>query len=587
VTFLIIMPESLRHPIQRLKSKIHGDDEEDYIGSETNAEGLSTATQAESIRHPIQRGHSKLQKDGNESSDHLLKPEDAISGQDLTPVSSQTPSDTSSRPSPLRHPLQRTKTKLLEYEQKKITDPETLAFIRAQPPEERHQTVYKNKMARPRWVLHVQAQFWRVLMGLGMFFHKMASPRPPKYNFVRTIPATISNKTGTIDLYFYTPMGYGTQKSLWQGRSASDDEETVDKGKQRKSSIGSLGQNLRRRSSSAKRWGGYPVVLNFHGGGFTLGSPMDDARWCTTVVDECNAVVISVDYRRAPEMPFPTAVEDGVDAVIWVHQHAEELGIDPNKIALSGFSSGANMACTIPLRLWDEMMGFPREDESPRLSTSNESPEPSAAKFSQEARVETIDPSKPPPPLNRSPLTKHNIKVREDTLRQVSDISLRAIVPWYPSLDYTRTREQRRATCSRKDQELPALFTDLFDESYVHVLFLIPVISLTKYSQLPPPTAHNHPGLALPLSRRRAHRPSEKRPPSRNHHAHLRMGHAARRRPSLPRPPHEPRDRQKRCVQNDRRRAARLGQSSQPVETYTGRERALFESLQGVEEGVW
>jgi carboxylesterase type B len=156
--------------------------------------------------------------------------------------------------------------------------------------------------------------------------------------------------------------------------------------------------------------------------------------------------------------------------VIWVHQHAEELGIDPNKIALSGFSSGANMACTIPLRLWDEMMGFPREDESPRLSTSNESPEPSAAKFSQEARVETIDPSKPPPPLNRSPLTKHNIKVREDTLRQVSDISLRAIVPWYPSLDYTRTREQRRATCSRKDQELPALFTDLFDESYV--LFL-------------------------------------------------------------------------------------------------------------------
>jgi hypothetical protein len=491
VTFLIIMPESLRHPIQRLKSKIHGDDDEDYIGSDISPEGLSTATQDDSIRHPIQRGHSKLQRDGNESSDHLLKPEDAISGQNLTPTSSETPSG-SPRPSPLRHPLQRTKTKLLEHEQKKITDPETLAFIRAQPPEERHQTVYKNKMARPRWVLHVQAQFWRVLMGLGMFFHKMASPRPPKYNFVRTIPATISNKTGTIDLYFYTPMGYGTQKSLWQGHSASDDEETVDKGKQRKSSIGSLGQNLRRRSSSAKRWGGYPVVLNFHGGGFTLGSPMDDARWCTTVVDECNAVVISVDYRRAPEMPFPTAVEDGVDAVIWVHQHAEELGIDPNKIALSGFSSGANMAVTIPLRLWDEMMGFPREDESPRQSTSNSSPEPSAAKFSQEARVETIDPSKPPPPLNRSPLTKHNIKVREDTLRQVSDISLRAIVPWYPSLDYTRTREQRRATCSRKDQELPALFTDLFDESYVSSPPLSPPNHPTN-SKIPATSTHPTP----------------------------------------------------------------------------------------------
>jgi hypothetical protein len=463
------MPDSLRRPIQRLKSKIHGDD--DSTGSDISHEGHSSATQDDSIRHPIQRGQSKLQKDGNESSDRLLKPQDTNSSNDLTPAPSETNSSTPSRPHALRHPLQRGKTKLLDHEQKKIIDPETLAFIKSQPPEERHRTVYKNKMARPRWVLHVQAQFWRVLMGLGMFFHKMAPPRPPKYNFVRTIPATISSKAGNIDMYFYTPLDYETQKSLWRGHSASDNEETVDKGKQRKNSVG----DLRRRSSSGRRWGGYPVVLNFHGGGFTLGSPMDDARWCTTVVAECNAVVIAVDYRLAPEMPFPTAVEDGVDAVMWVHQHAEELGIDPNKIALSGFSSGANMACSIPLRLWDEMMGFPREDETIRSSTSDNpfnTPDASTSKLSQEARVEVLDPSKPAPPLKRSPLTKHNIQVREDALKQVSDISLRAIVPWYPSLDYTRTREQRRATCSRKDQELPALFTDLFDEScvYVHLL---------------------------------------------------------------------------------------------------------------------
>ena len=49
--------------------------------------------------------------------------------------------------------------------------------------------------------------------------------------------------------------------------------------------------------------------------------------------------------------------------------------------------------------------------------------------------------------MKRSPVTKHNMQVREDVLKQVSDISLKAIVPWYPSLDYTRTREQRRATC--------------------------------------------------------------------------------------------------------------------------------------------
>lgn len=461
------MPDSLKHPIQRMKSKIHGEDS-DNDNVEQTPEGHSSATQAESIRHPIQRGPSSLQRDKNQSSEGLLKPQDNTAER----TTSNTPSDTSTA-APARPSLkERTKTKLIEHELKRNNDQETIDYLKSQPQEERHQTVYKNKMARPRWVLHVQAQFWRVLMGLGMFFHRMAPPRPPKYNFVRTIPSTISSKRGNVDLYFYVPMDYNTQKSLWKDHLVSEDDESVNKGKQRRSSVGSLGQNLRRRSSSARRWGGYPVVLNFHGGGFTLGSPMDDARWCSTVVDECNAVVIAVDYRLAPEMPFPTAVEDGVDAVIWVHQHAEELGIDPNKIALSGFSSGANMACTVPLRLWDEMMGFPREDEAahpnPHRKSQNpfESPESSTSKLPEQAsRVEVLDPSTSAPPLKRSPVTKFNMQVREDVLKQVSDISLRAIVPWYPSLDYTRSREQRRATCPRKDQELPALFTDLFDES--------------------------------------------------------------------------------------------------------------------------
>jgi hypothetical protein len=477
------MSEQLRQPIPQVKTT-DVDDDNGYFDSdiERNPTGQSTGSQLDSIRHPIQRGHSTLQTDGNASSDRLLNPQDNTLEQTATATSSRTPSPSfkSSRPSSLRHPIQRTKTKLLDHELKKHGDPDTIEYMRTQAVEERHQTVYKNKMARPRWVLHVQAQFWRVLMGLGMFFHRLAPPRPPKPNFKRSIPSTVSGTRGNIDLYFYVPMGYGTQKSLWKDRPASDDDESVDKGKKKTSSVGSLGSDLR-RGSGGKRWGGYPVVLNFHGGGFTLGSPMDDARWCSTVVDECNAVVVAVDYRLAPEMPFPTAVEDGVDAVMWVHQHAEELGIDPNKIALSGFSSGANMACTVPLRLYDELMGFPREDETIRNTASNsqnpfDTPESSTSKLPQEAsRVEHLDPStQPPPPLSRSPLTKYNVQVREDALKQVSDISLRAVVPWYPSLDYTRTREQRRATCSRKDQELPALFTDLFDESYVKSLTLSP-----------------------------------------------------------------------------------------------------------------
>lgn len=487
------MAEALRHPIQRAESQARSEN-----STEQGAEAYTTASRAESIRHPIQRGQSKLQKD--EEDPNNRQPSLQIPAQER-----KEKSPTPSRPHALRHPLQRTKTKLLDHELKKNADPETLEYLTSQPPETRHKAVYKNKMARPRWVLHVQAQFWRVLMGLGMFFHRLAPPRPPKYNFKRTIQSTISGKSGNIDLYFYVPMDYGTQKQLWKDRPASADEEedeSVDKGKQRRASIESLGNALRRRSSSARRWGGYPVVLNFHGGGFTLGSPMDDARWCSTVVDECNAVVIAVDYRLAPECPFPTAVEDGVDAVIWVHQNAEELGIDPNKIALSGFSSGANMACSVPLRLWDEMTGFPREDESnmdnPVRKSQNpfDSPESSTSKLPQEAsRVEMLNPTETPPPLKRGPVTKHNMQVREDVMRQVSDISLRAIVPWYPSLDYTRTREQRRATCPRKDQELPALFTDLFDESYVYS-------SRNTYYQFPAndsPNSYLHPPHSISL----------------------------------------------------------------------------------------
>lgn len=58
--------------------------------------------------------------------------------------------------------------------------------------------------------------------------------------------------------------------------------------------------------------------------------------------------------------------------------------------------------------------------------------------------------------------------VTEHHSRIPADIKIACLVPWYPPVDYTRTREQRRATCRRADQELPALFTDLFDESYLH-----------------------------------------------------------------------------------------------------------------------
>lgn len=386
------------------------------------------------------------------------------------------------------------------------------------------QNKQKQKMPRPRWLLHLQAQTWRFLMGIGMLLHRLAPPRPPRPAFTHNIKSTLSGKPGEIGLLFYTPMDYATQKKLWSGKPLQSevennppDEEGGAGGKSgNRASTGYLGRV--RKASTGRKWGTYPVVINFHGGGFTLGAPTDDARWCGTVVDECNAIVVSVDYRKAPEFPFPTAVEDGVDAVIWIHKHAEELGIDREKIALSGFSSGGNMAFTVPLRLYDEITGFARDELSRPLTSSNavnnhelgsgggnargkveevrQTGESSSttsetmvndSSTGEEYTMETLDPAKPAPP---NPAEQEQQQEEKQQQQQPSkpdatatttaldtsspprqylpNIRIRALLPWYPSTDYTRTREERRATTLRKDQELPALFTDLFDESYLH-----------------------------------------------------------------------------------------------------------------------
>ena len=60
-------------------------------------------------------------------------------------------------------------------------------------------------------------------------------------------------------------------------------------------------------------------------------------------------MVVSVGYRRAPEAPFPAAVDDGVDALLYLSRHAPELGLDVSRVVLSGFSAGGNLTVTVPL----------------------------------------------------------------------------------------------------------------------------------------------------------------------------------------------------------------------------------------------
>jgi acetyl esterase len=99
--------------------------------------------------------------------------------------------------------------------------------------------------------------------------------------------------------------------------------------------------------------GSLPVLMWFHGGGWVLGN-LDGAELnCRKFANEAQCAVVSVDYRLAPEIPFPGAIDDCYAATAWVAESAEELGIDPTKIAVGGDSAGGNLAACVAYRCRD------------------------------------------------------------------------------------------------------------------------------------------------------------------------------------------------------------------------------------------
>src|SRR3984893_5833796 len=101
-----------------------------------------------------------------------------------------------------------------------------------------------------------------------------------------------------------------------------------------------------------------PVVVFYHGGGFALGDLDTHDPVARAHAVGAEAIVVSVDYRLAPEHPFPAGVDDGWAALQGFGGHAAELGGAPNRIAVGGDSAGANLAAVTALRARDE--GGPR-----------------------------------------------------------------------------------------------------------------------------------------------------------------------------------------------------------------------------------
>lgn len=221
-------------------------------------------------------------------------------------------------------------------------------------------------MPRPRFLLHAEAQMWRSLMSVGMTLHRINSPPPfPFTTSNLSIPTTLSTPPSTIPLTIITPTTPPP----------------------------------------------HACIINFHGGGFTLGTPRDDLYFLSLAAHKLNATIISPSYRLAPEHPFPTAILDGSDTLLWVYANTHGLKVDPRKIALLGWSAGGNMVFSVALR------------------------------------------------------THYEVILRGGT--QYTPGHLAACIAFYPSTDFTQPRHIRRKTNKRADMELPELFTRLFDASYL------------------------------------------------------------------------------------------------------------------------
>jgi acetyl esterase len=101
--------------------------------------------------------------------------------------------------------------------------------------------------------------------------------------------------------------------------------------------------------------GPFPVLVWIHGGGWVIGSPVESQATARDLAAGAGCIVVSLDYRLAPEHKAPAALDDCIAATRWVLGHAGELGGDPGKVAVGGDSAGGNLAALVALEFGDRL----------------------------------------------------------------------------------------------------------------------------------------------------------------------------------------------------------------------------------------
>ncbi|WP_109507774.1 alpha/beta hydrolase [Nocardioides speluncae] len=162
------------------------------------------------------------------------------------------------------------------------------------------------------------------------------------------------------------PVDLETQLTLWLGEKTGDDQlaESIDAGRRQlvesarivggRQPIGATrdldagGVPARFYEPRAAAPVG-PLLVYFHGGGFIQGDLESHDALCRFLAERARTRVLSVDYRLAPEAPFPAAPDDCAAAYRWAVEHAAELGADPDRLAVGGDSAGGNLAANVAI----------------------------------------------------------------------------------------------------------------------------------------------------------------------------------------------------------------------------------------------
>jgi len=105
--------------------------------------------------------------------------------------------------------------------------------------------------------------------------------------------------------------------------------------------------------------GSLPVLYHVHGGGLVVGTPFEDLPALVAVGQRLGCALVAVDYRLAPEHPYPAPLDDVYAVLVWLHERARDLGLDPDRIVIGGVSAGGGLAAAATL--------LARERGGPRL----------------------------------------------------------------------------------------------------------------------------------------------------------------------------------------------------------------------------